>query len=116
MSVGMQGRYKQQYLQTSCCAYFIYCNTTVFPLPTGLIPQVTAQNIHAAASWIGFTRKICICLHRCIIDVFWHFYFIFCVQVSETTSSPMMEPLGFRRRESYPDLRHQFDPWHVAKG
>lgn len=54
-----------------------------------------------------------------------------------------MEPVGFRRgldrlldsgvgvdvvttdrapsirkimRESYPELRHQFDPWHVAKG
>lgn len=65
------------------------------------------------------------------------------MQVSETTSSPAMESVGFRRgldclldsgvsvdvvttdrapsirkimRESYPDLRHQFDPWHVAKG
>lgn len=92
---------------------------------------------------IGFTREICNCLHRCIIDVVWHFYFIFCVQVSETTSSPIMEPVGFRRgldrllssgvsvdvvttdhapsirkimRKSYPDLRQQFDPWHVAKG
>ncbi|XP_073713994.1 uncharacterized protein [Misgurnus anguillicaudatus] len=65
------------------------------------------------------------------------------IQVSETTSSPAMESVGFRRgldrlldsgvsvdvvttdrapsiwkimRESYPELRHQFDPWHVAKG
>uniref|UniRef100_A0A3B1K8T9 Uncharacterized protein n=1 Tax=Astyanax mexicanus TaxID=7994 RepID=A0A3B1K8T9_ASTMX len=65
------------------------------------------------------------------------------IQVSEATSSPAMEPVGFRRgldrlldsgvsvdvvttdrapsirkimRESYPELRHQFDPWHVAKG
>lgn len=65
------------------------------------------------------------------------------MQVSEATSSPAMEPLGFRRgldrlldsdvcvdvvttdrapsirkimRESYPELRHQFDPWHVVKG
>lgn len=65
------------------------------------------------------------------------------MQVSEATSSSAMEPLGFRRgldhlvdsgvsigvvttdrapsirkimRESYPELRHQFDPWHVAKG
>ncbi|KAK0132294.1 hypothetical protein N1851_011846 [Merluccius polli] len=65
------------------------------------------------------------------------------IQVSEATSSPAMEAVGFRRgldrlldsgvsvdvvttdrapsirkimRESYPDLRHQFDPWHVAKG
>ncbi|XP_038134321.1 uncharacterized protein LOC119778938 [Cyprinodon tularosa] len=65
------------------------------------------------------------------------------IQVTEATSSTAMEPVGFRRgldrlldsgvgvyvvttdrapsirkimRESYPELRHQFDPWHVAKG
>ncbi|KAM3612910.1 uncharacterized protein V6R79_016823, partial [Siganus canaliculatus] len=65
------------------------------------------------------------------------------IQISETTSSYMMEPVGFRRgldrlqdsgvavdvvttdchpsfrkimRVSYPDLRQQYDPWHVAKG
>uniref|UniRef100_A0A8C5GYH7 Uncharacterized protein n=1 Tax=Gouania willdenowi TaxID=441366 RepID=A0A8C5GYH7_GOUWI len=65
------------------------------------------------------------------------------IQVSEASSSPAMEAVGFRRgldrlldsgvcvdvvttdrhpsirkimRESYPNLRHQFDPWHVAKG
>ncbi|KAK7909695.1 hypothetical protein WMY93_014379 [Mugilogobius chulae] len=65
------------------------------------------------------------------------------IQVSEATSSPAMESVGFRRgldrlldsgvsvdvvttdrapsirkimRESYPKLKHQFDPWHVAKG
>ncbi|RXN22569.1 THAP domain-containing 2 [Labeo rohita] len=65
------------------------------------------------------------------------------IQVSEASSSPAMEAVGFRRgldrlldsgvsvdvvttdrhpsirkimRESYPNLRHEFDPWHVAKG
>ncbi|XP_030208801.1 bis(5'-adenosyl)-triphosphatase enpp4 isoform X2 [Gadus morhua] len=65
------------------------------------------------------------------------------VQVTEATSSPAMETLGFRRgldrllqagvrvdvittdrspsirklmRETYSDIQHQFDPWHVAKG
>ncbi|XP_030208804.1 bis(5'-adenosyl)-triphosphatase enpp4 isoform X4 [Gadus morhua] len=64
-------------------------------------------------------------------------------QVTEATSSPAMETLGFRRgldrllqagvrvdvittdrspsirklmRETYSDIQHQFDPWHVAKG
>ncbi|XP_056433018.1 uncharacterized protein LOC130371308 isoform X2 [Gadus chalcogrammus] len=65
------------------------------------------------------------------------------VQVTEAPSSPAMETLGFRRgldrllqagvrvdvittdrspsirklmRETYSDIQHQFDPWHVAKG
>ncbi|KAK0156598.1 THAP domain-containing protein 4 [Merluccius polli] len=65
------------------------------------------------------------------------------IQVTEATSSPAMETLGFRRgldhliqagvgvdvittdrspsimklmRETYSDIQHQFDPWHVAKG
>ncbi|KAL7404301.1 hypothetical protein ABVT39_012725 [Epinephelus coioides] len=65
------------------------------------------------------------------------------IQVTETTSSPVMEKVGFQRgldrllqsgvgvgvvttdrhpstrktmRESYPEIKHQFDPWHVAKG
>ncbi|KAK0132604.1 THAP domain-containing protein 4 [Merluccius polli] len=64
-------------------------------------------------------------------------------KVTEATSSPAMETLGFRRgldrllqagvgvdvittdrspsirklmRETYSDIQHQFDPWHVAKG
>ncbi|CAM4572169.1 unnamed protein product [Leuciscus chuanchicus] len=65
------------------------------------------------------------------------------VQVSQATSSVAMEPMGFRKalerlldegidikvvttdrhpsirklmREEYPNIIHQFDPWHVAKG
>lgn len=64
-------------------------------------------------------------------------------KVSETTSLPAMEKLGFQRcldrlleagvrvdvvttdrspsirklmREQYSDIQHQFDPWHVVKG
>lgn len=68
---------------------------------------------------------------------------LFSPKVSEASSSPAMEAVGFRRgldrlldsgvsvdvvttdrhpsirkitREFYPNLRHEFDPWHVAKG
>lgn len=63
--------------------------------------------------------------------------------MSQATSSVAMEPMGFRKglerlldegidikvvttdrhpsirklmREEYPNIIHQFDPWHVAKG
>ncbi|XP_063047543.1 uncharacterized protein LOC134441244 [Engraulis encrasicolus] len=65
------------------------------------------------------------------------------IQVSQASSSVAMEPLGFKKglerlldegldirvvttdrhpsirkimREQYPEIMHQFDPWHVAKG
>ncbi|KAL7404900.1 hypothetical protein ABVT39_020705 [Epinephelus coioides] len=35
------------------------------------------------------------------------------VDVVTTDRAPSIQKI---MRESYPDLRHQFDPWHVAKG
>lgn len=84
--------------------------------------------------------------HQCIQCLYSNtvvFILIVIIKVTEATSSPAMETLGFRRclerllqagvvvdtittdrspsirklmKETYSDIQHQFDPWHVAKG